>query len=228
LILEGGFMLEKSGFLRVVVVSCATIVTLSAILSCLFFGYTIGLRDQKFFDAVNIYRLHQQREADIRKKNKRKQLGYYTVRRGDSIEKIAREYIILKWQLRQANDFKKGVIIHPGQKIKIPRIDWSKKSYVGKASWYGPGFHGKKMANGQVYNQNKILIAHRTLPLGLKVRITNLENGSSIVAKVLDRGPYTDNDKDGKYDREVDLSFGAAKVLGSVKEGVVPVLIEPI
>jgi len=77
-----------------------------------------------------------------------------------------------------------------------------------------------------IYDQNKVLIAHRTLPLGLKVRIVNLENFKSIVALVLDRGPYTK--KNGKYDREVDLSFGAAKILGGVKKGIILVKIIPL
>jgi len=57
------------------------------------------------------------------------------------------------------------------------------------ASWYGPGFNGRKMANGQIYDMNDISVAHRTLPFGTKLRITNLMNGKSIIAPVLDRGP---------------------------------------
>ena len=150
----------------------------------------------------------------------------YFVKKGDSINKIAFLHKVLPWQLRGANNLSADSIIHPGQELIIPRIDWNAKAYEGRASWYGPGFNGRKMANGEVYDQNKILIAHRTLPLGIKVRITNLENGKSIIAPVLDRGPYTK--KNGKYDREIDLSYGAAKKLGSVKKGIVPVRIEPM
>jgi len=154
--------------------------------------------------------------------------GYrmYTVQRGDSIYSIAKKFHILEWQLRSANGFTKDVIIHPKDEIMIPIINWASKNYEGKASWYGPKFHGKKMANGEVYDQNEILVAHRTLPLGMKVRITNLENGRSLTTKILDRGPYTK--KNGKYDREVDLSRGAAKFLGTIKQGIVPVRIEPL
>jgi rare lipoprotein A len=83
------------------------------------------------------------------------------------------------------------------------------------------------MANTEIYDQDKILIAHRHLPLGIKVKVTNLDNGRSIIAPVLDRGPYAKNEK-GQYDREVDLSLGAAKILGAIKSGIIPVKIEPL
>ena len=149
----------------------------------------------------------------------------YVVQKGDSINRIAGKYKILSWQLRAANGLGvRSTLLHPGQKLTIPVIQW--KSYEGRASWYGPGFHGKKMANGEIYNQNDVLIAHRTLPLGLKVLVTNLETSKSIIARVLDRGPYTK--KNGRYDREVDLSYGAAKILGALESGVIPVKITPL
>ncbi len=149
----------------------------------------------------------------------------YVVQSGDSINKIADRHQILPWQLRKANGMGvRDVLLQPGQRLVIPDVKW--KSYKGRASWYGPGFHGKRMANGEIYDQNEILVAHRTLPLGLKVRITNLENSKSIIAEVLDRGPYTK--KNGKYDREVDLSFAAAKLLGAIEPGVISVKITPL
>jgi len=187
-------------------------------------GYYVGNQDKK---AQNILkRKHYIQEEILEQKYEDKKFGYYIVSHGDSIERIARKHFVRKWQLREANGFERGVIIHPGQKIKVPRIDWSKKSYVGKASWYGPKFHGKKMANGKIFDQDKLLVAHRTLPLGLKVRITNLENGKSAVVRVLDRGPYTK--KYGKYDREVDASRGLAEYLDFLNEGITTVSIEPI
>ncbi len=149
----------------------------------------------------------------------------HIVQKGECINRIASKYSILPRQLREANGMdKKQFLIYPKQRLVIPVVEW--KSYEGRASWYGPGFHGKKMANGEVYDQNKISVAHRLFPLGLKVRITNLINGKSIEALVLDRGPYTK--KYGKYDREIDLSYGAAKVLDSIQKGVVPVRITPL
>lgn len=90
---------------------------------------------------------------------------------------------------------------------------------VGVASWYGPGFHGKKTANGEVYNQNEITAAHRSLPLGTRAQVTNLENGKSIEVRINDRGPYVRK-------RVIDLSRAAAGRLGMLAEGVVSVKIE--
>ena len=107
----------------------------------------------------------------------------------------------------------------------IKQVDY--EPVEGLASWYGPNFHGKNMANGEVYNMHDIVVAHRTLPLGRKVVITNLENGRSIIAPVLDRGPYV-KDSQGNYTREIDLSYAVAKELGTIKKGVVSTRIEPI
>ena len=88
---------------------------------------------------------------------------------------------------------------------------------VGYASWYGPGFHGKKTANGEIFNQNLISAAHRTLPLPSIVKVTNLENGKVLsFVRVNDRGPFADN-------RIIDLSFAAASVLGFVNKGTAKV-----
>jgi rare lipoprotein A len=99
-------------------------------------------------------------------------------------------------------------------------------SNYGVASWYGPGFHGRLMANGRVYDQNVISVAHRSLPLGTIVKVTNLENGKFIIAPVWDRGPYIY--RKGMYTREIDLSYAAAKALGSVDSGLAQVKIELI
>ncbi|OXT02900.1 hypothetical protein B7H23_03205 [Notoacmeibacter marinus] len=82
----------------------------------------------------------------------------------------------------------------------------------GKASWYGPGFHGKKTASGERFNQNAMTAAHKTLPLGTKVKVTNKRNGRSIVVRINDRGPYA-------HGRVLDLSKGAASKLGFIRSG---------
>lgn len=151
---------------------------------------------------------------------------HYVVKNGDSVWEISRRFKILEWHLRQENGLVKGEIIRPGQTLRIPLIEW--KPYEGKASWYGPGFEGKPLANGEkLYDPDEILVAHRFYPFGLKLKITNTQNGKSIVAKVLDRGPYAKDEK-GNYSREIDLSLRAAKKLGAVKPGEIPVKIEPI
>jgi rare lipoprotein A len=86
----------------------------------------------------------------------------------------------------------------------------------GHASWYGPGFHGNLSANGETFNQHALTAAHRDLPFGTRVRVTNLNNGRTVVVRINDRGPYI-------YDRDIDVSMGAAEVLGFVGGGVAPV-----
>jgi rare lipoprotein A len=86
----------------------------------------------------------------------------------------------------------------------------------GIASWYGPGFHGKKTASTEIYNMRELTAAHNLLPLNTLVKITNLENQREVVVRINDRGPFVG-------DRIVDLSWAAAKELGMVKKGTVPV-----
>ena len=84
----------------------------------------------------------------------------------------------------------------------------------GVSSWYGPNFHGKLTANGEVYDMYGVTAAHKTLTLGTVVRVTNLDNGKSLILRINDRGPYVDG-------RILDCSFGAAKKLGLEKNCVV-------
>ncbi len=77
---------------------------------------------------------------------------------------------------------------------------------VGKASWYGPRFHGKKTASGKRFNQHALTAAHRRLPLGTRVKVTNLKNGKTVQVKINDRGPYHGG-------RIIDLSRAAAERL---------------
>jgi rare lipoprotein A len=91
----------------------------------------------------------------------------------------------------------------------------------GKVSWYGPGFHGRRTANGEIFDTNEMTMAHRSLAFGSKVRVTNLDNGRSIVVRVNDRGPYVGG-------RIADLSHAAASRLGFIEDGVVHARIELI
>ena len=88
----------------------------------------------------------------------------------------------------------------------------------GLASWYGEPFHGRKTSSGEVYNMYGLSAAHKTLPLGISVQVTNLLNGKSIAITVNDRGPFVEG-------RILDLSYGAAKELDCIGQGVVPVKI---
>ncbi|MFM7084410.1 MAG: septal ring lytic transglycosylase RlpA family protein [Hyphomicrobium sp.] len=84
---------------------------------------------------------------------------------------------------------------------------------VGTASWYGEDFHGRKTANGEIYDMNALSAAHPTLPMPSYVYVTNLDNGRTILVRVNDRGPYVDN-------RLIDLSYRTAKELGADKKGL--------
>lgn len=89
---------------------------------------------------------------------------------------------------------------------------------TGIASWYGPGFHGKKTSNGERYNQNELTAAHKILPFGTMVQVTNLENGRSTKVRINDRGPFVGS-------RVIDLSRAAAKSLGMLGKGTAKVRI---
>ncbi|MDA5193855.1 septal ring lytic transglycosylase RlpA family protein [Govanella unica] len=92
---------------------------------------------------------------------------------------------------------------------------------TGVASWYGPGFHGKSTANGENYDQNALTAAHTTLPLPTYVRVTNLENGRSLILRINDRGPFA-------KDRIIDVSRRAAQLLGFHGTGTTQVRVQVI
>lgn len=92
---------------------------------------------------------------------------------------------------------------------------------IGIASWYGKQFHGKPTANGETYNMNSLTAAHKTLPLPTNVKVTNLQNGRSIIVRVNDRGPFVG-------DRLIDLSRRAAQILGFTNQGTTKVRIQAL
>ena len=95
----------------------------------------------------------------------------------------------------------------------------------GLASWYGPGFHGEETASGEIFDQRGMVAAHRTLPLGSVIRVTNLENGRRVRLRVIDRGPYGRNFRKGTI---VDVSRGAAGRLRFIRDGLVRVRIDVV
>ncbi len=90
---------------------------------------------------------------------------------------------------------------------------------TGEASWYGPGFHGRLTANGEVFDKEALTAAHRTLPFGTVVRVRNLDNGREAVLRINDRGPFARG-------RILDVSEAGARVLGMVESGTARVRIE--
>ncbi|MEI8295630.1 MAG: septal ring lytic transglycosylase RlpA family protein [Alphaproteobacteria bacterium] len=109
----------------------------------------------------------------------------------------------------------KGVWYHPQK-----HYDYEEE---GHASWYGPGFHGQPKAYGEVYDEEGISVAHRTLPLPTVALVTNLENGTSKKVLVCDRGPYAETDR-----RIIDLSKGVARDLGVLNAGLAKVNVKAL
>jgi rare lipoprotein A len=94
-------------------------------------------------------------------------------------------------------------------------------AFEGNASWYGPGFAGRRTASGEVFDPAQLTAAHRSLPFGTLVRVVNLDNGRSVEVRINDRGPF-------KPDRVIDLSRAAAERLAMVSSGVARVRVEPL
>lgn len=90
---------------------------------------------------------------------------------------------------------------------------------TGIASWYGPKFHGRRTANGEIFDMDLLTAAHPTLPMPIRAKVTNLENGKSVIVRVNDRGPFA-------KDREIDMSRRAAEVLGFREKGTARVRVQ--
>ena len=102
-----------------------------------------------------------------------------------------------------------------------PTISQADTSAIGTASYYADKYHGRKTASGEIYDKNKMTAAHRTLPFGVTVRVTDLSSGRSVLVRINDRGPFVRG-------RIIDLSLAAAKRLGIVHSGQASVRIEVV
>ena len=110
-----------------------------------------------------------------------------------------------------------------GAPYKIDGVTYTPKEdfnhvETGVASWYGPGFHGRRTANGERYDMHALTAAHKTLPFGTKVRVRSVHTGKEVVVRINDRGPY-------KHSRIIDLSLGAISALGLRHRGVTEVVL---
>ncbi|HXQ23471.1 MAG TPA: septal ring lytic transglycosylase RlpA family protein [Candidatus Acidoferrales bacterium] len=110
-------------------------------------------------------------------------------------------------------------VVAPQVKEEVPKAEGPKLEQVGNASWYGPAQDGNETASGETFDQKKLTAAHRTLPLGSKALVTNLETGKSVEVTINDRGPFVKG-------RKIDLSHAAAQKIGMSKKGVAKVKIE--
>ena len=137
------------------------------------------------------------------------QLLFHTAKRiGKSTESAPQQ----SGKYKIGNPYKiKGIWYYPAVNYGYDR--------TGIASWYGPGFHGKKTANGEVYNQNALTAAHKTLPLPTIVQVTNLDNGRSMKLRINDRGPYA-------HGRIIALSRRSAQMLGVFRKGTARVRVQ--
>ncbi|GAB5602620.1 hypothetical protein FJNA_11450 [Thermus sp. FJN-A] len=135
----------------------------------------------------------------------------YTVQKGDTLYRIAKAQGLSVEALKRLNGLTSD-LIHPGQVLLLdPKATETGARFLqeGLAVWYGPGFHGKRTASGEVYDMHALTAAHPSLPFGTRVRVTNLRNGKHVVVRINDRGPFG-----GRY--VIDLSYAAAKAIGAL------------
>lgn len=105
--------------------------------------------------------------------------------------------------------------------VTPPRAPLGDGERTGYASWYGHPYHGRPTASGEIYDMNDLTAAHRTLPLGTRLLVTNLDSGQAVEVRINDRGPFVEG-------RILDLSYAAARLLGADRHGLVPVRLRVI
>ena len=113
------------------------------------------------------------------------------------------------------------LVLIAGCATRRPLVVTEGGPWQGNASWYGIQFHGRLAADGSRYNMYELTAAHRTLPFGTRLLVTNVNNGRKVKVKITDRGPFVEG-------RIIDLSFAAAQELDMLKDGVVLVRLEPL
>jgi len=165
-------------------------------------------------------------ESELRKSQKRshhdgtaekstgtKRWVEYTIKPGDTLWSLAvKRFHVNVQDVVRDNGIKDPSKIHPGQKIRFNLPSYPRQQEV-VASWYGKQYHGKPMANGEIFKMNASTIAHKNLPFGTRVELKNPETGQIVKAVVTDRGPYIAG-------RDVDLSYGLAKKLSLLNKGI--------
>jgi len=141
----------------------------------------------------------------------------YKVRKGDNLQKVGLRFDVPWRKIAELNNIPNERVLPVGKKLIVKKQ--FPYSFPALTSWYGKPFHGRKTANGEVYNMYGISAAHKTLPLGTMVVVSNPKNGRELKLKINDRGPYIKG-------RSLDLSFAAAKYLGIIEQGVAPLLVK--
>ncbi|MCL6622527.1 MAG: septal ring lytic transglycosylase RlpA family protein [Syntrophobacterales bacterium] len=152
----------------------------------------------------------------------------YQVQPGDTLTSIARKLGYgSPLVLARANGLTNPDFLRPGQVLTLPPPQTSpppapsaSRPALVVATWYGPRHHGRPMANGRPFDMEADTAAHRSLPLGTRLKVTNPQNGRSVEVTVTDRGPFIPG-------RHLDLSLGAARKLGIIRQGVARLYVEP-
>lgn len=125
------------------------------------------------------------------------------------------EILAIRWANNLRLAFNVPALDLVSAQTQMYQVEETSQSLEGLASWYGPYFHGRLTANGEIYDQYALTAAHPSMPLDSYLKITNLNNEKSVIIRLNDRGPYI-------KPRSLDLSLGAARCLGSVEKGVIP------
>ena len=131
-------------------------------------------------------------------------------------KKTDQKTVLTPAEIREVSPPVPDAILPPPKLKPVPSVV---RVLTGEASWYGPGFYGNRTASGEIYRPGTMTAAHRTLPFGTKVRVTNLWNGRTAVIRINDRGPFLDH-------RVIDLGHGAASHLGLTASGIAQVKLE--
>ena len=133
-----------------------------------------------------------------------------------AVPKPVQKTLLSPAEIREVSFPVPAAILPPPKLKPVPSVV---RVLTGEASWYGPGFYGNRTASGEIYRPGTMTAAHRTLPFGTKVRVTNLWNGRTAVIRINDRGPFVDH-------RVIDLGHGAASHLGLTASGIAQVKLE--
>jgi rare lipoprotein A len=153
------------------------------------------------------------KQISLNQQNKQGKIIEHTLKAGETLWGLAvKKYHVHIEDIMADNNISDPRSLQIGQKLKIHLPESTGEEPV-IASWYGKDFHGKPMANGDIYDMHAATIAHKEMPLGTRVELKNTETGESVLAVVTDRGPYIDG-------RDVDLSYGLAQKLSLVEQGV--------
>ena len=181
---------------------------------------TLPIPDEKTVPFEKVLKTEIEKPADKPVSPKNEPLEY-TVKPGDNLWKIGvKKFNKDPYQIARDNGLANPHLIRAGQKLKIYQSDPEVKQKV-TACWYGKEYQNKITASGVPFDMNKNIVAHKTLPLGTKIRLFNPENGRTAVGQVADRGPAVKG-------RDLDVSLALAKKLGFVQKGVTELMIEVI